>query len=827
MFTMDCELSEYSPRILIVDDEPSSVLELAELLDSMGDIHTASSGQQALQLIDSLRPDLVMLDINMPGIDGFEVCQQIRQNPEYCDIAVVFVTAHSQQENEIASLSMGGIDFISKPVDYEVCKLRMQNLLLIQQQKRSLQNAKQDLLQLIDHVPNFISYWDKEWFNRYTNDERGRWFGFSSQELKRQHISLILPKQVLDNMAQCLPNSNGAYHLSTSFELTPAHTRHFIINWSEMHYKGHEDGYLMTMVDITHEKQVEQNLYQQKKYLDVILNSVDEGVIATDSRGLVTFINPKAELITGWKVSEVLGHSIEEVVQLRDPETKINTENPIRVCLRQRRVTRMPLNTQLVSKDGRLAQIEQTAAPLRDSDGIITGAVAMIHDISQSISLSLLRNQASSYDQLTNVPNRIFIREKLQLACDAVKASKMQMAMAVIDVDHFKSFNDAHGNSTGDAALKSLARRLFENYEPAHSIGRLGADEFMVIFRDVGDSDAVETTLHSMLDLLRRPVTIDDNHYSLSVSIGVSLINTDCNEPDLVMQQADAALYRAKFEGGDLYRVFTKELEISLLQRRSTEELLRRSLINTEKLEVYYQPKLDLNTGQVIGAEALARLRDDSGKIVSPVEFIPIAEETGLIVQLGSMVLHKACEDCYAWTKSGFKIPVSVNISAVQCLHNELLHTVDAALLASGLPSSLLDLEVTETAFIRNFEETLEKFRALKDKNISISIDDFGKGYSNLTYLRRLDVDTLKLDMSYVRGMLDNPRDYEIVKTIVNLGQSMNLNMIAEGVETAAHRDALRKLGCNYGQGYFYAKPLPFDDFMHYLTHPSQQGLKA
>lgn len=827
MFTMDCELSQNSPHILIVDDDPSSILELSASLEAMGEIHSASSGQQALQLIEEMRPDLVMLDINMPDMDGFEVCQTIRQNPDFSDIAIVFVTAHSEQENEIASLSMGGVDFISKPVDYEVCKLRIQNLLLIQQQKRSLLNAKQDLLQLIDHVPNFISYWDKEWYNRYSNDDRGRWFGFSSQELVKQHISLILPKQVFDEMAQCLPDSTGAYHLTTSFELTPAHTRHFIINWSEMHYKGHEDGYLMTMVDITHQKETEQHLYQQKKYLDVILRSVDEGVIATDSRGLVTFINPKAEFITGWKVSEVLGHSIEEVVQLRDPETKVNTENPIRVCLRQRRVTRMLLNTQLVSKDGRLAQIEQTAAPLRDSDGNITGAVAMIHDISQSISLSLLRSQVSSFDQLTNVPNRIFIREKLQLACDAVKAANIQMAMAVIDVDHFKSFNDSHGNSNGDAVLKSLARRLFENYEPTHSIGRLGADEFMVIFRDVGDSEEVETTLHSMLDLLRRPFTIEEDSYSLSVSIGVSLINPDCNEPDLVMQQADAALYRAKFEGGDIYRVFTKELEISLLQRRSTEELLRRSLINSEKLEVYYQPKLDLNTGRVIGAEALARLKDDSGKLVSPVEFIPIAEETGLIVQLGSMVLHKACNDCYAWTKSGFKLPVSVNISAVQCLHNDLIHTVDAALLASGLPASLLDLEVTETAFIRNFEETLEKFRALKDKNISISIDDFGKGYSNLTYLRRLDVDTLKLDMSYVRGMLDNPRDYEIVKTIVNLGQSMNLSLIAEGVETAAHRDALRQLGCAYGQGYFYAKPLPFDDFINYLIESAQEGLKA
>jgi len=825
MFTMECGLSENSPTLLIVDDEPSSLLELSNSLAELGDIRTASSGQQALELIEQLRPDLVMLDIQMPDMNGFEVCQQLRQTPELCDIAIVFVTAHSHQENEIASFSLGGIDFISKPVDYEVCKLRIQNLLLIQKQKRHLQNAKQDLMHLVNQVPNFISYWDKDWYNRYTNDERGRWFGFNAQELLNQHISLILPKQLLDEMSHCLPNSLGLYHLSTSFQITPGNIRYFIINWSEVQYNGHDDGYLMTMVDITHEKQVEQNLFQQKEYLNIILSSVDEGVIATDTRGLVTFINPKAEFITGWKTSEVLGHSIEEVVQLRDPETKINTENPIRVCLRQHRVTRMPLNTQLVSKDGRLSQIEQTAAPLRDHDGNMSGAVAVIHDISQSVSLSLLRSQASSYDQLTNVPNRIFIREKLQLACDAVKASDMRMAMAVIDVDHFKSFNDAHGNGTGDAVLKLLARRLFENYEPGHSVGRLGADEFMVIFRDFDDE--ADATLHSLLDLLRTPFRIEDTSYSLSVSIGVSVIDSHCNEPDLTMQQADAALYRAKFEGGDVYRVFSKELEVSLLQRRSTEELLRRSLINTEKLEVFYQPKVDLRTGQVIGVEALARLRDDSGKIVSPIEFIPIAEETGLIVQLGGLVLERACEDCYAWNQRGYTVPVSVNISAVQCLHNELLNTVEATLLASGLAPSLLELEVTETAFIRDFENTLEKFHQLKQMGISISIDDFGKGYSNLTYLRRLDVDKLKLDMSYVRGMLENPRDYEIVKTIINLGQSMNLNMIAEGIETEFHRDALIKLGCHYGQGYLYAKPLPHESFMNYLSTSINKGLEA
>lgn len=594
--------------------------------------------------------------------------------------------------------------------------------------------------------------------------------------------------------------------------------RHFVITWSETSYQGHQSGYLMTISDITHQKQVESHLEQQKQHLNVILSSVAEGVIATDERGLITFINPKAELITGWRQSEAFQKPIEVVMQLRDPDTKINTENPIRISLRQQRVTSMPLNTQLVARDGRLSQIEQTAAPLRDPEGYIVGAVAVIHDISQSVSLTLLRHQASSYDQLTNVPNRLFIREKLQLATDAVKVSDICMALAVLDVDHFKFFNDAHGNSTGDAVLKALARRMFENYEPEHSVGRLGADEFMLILRGDLNGNNLDSALHSLLDLVRAPLTVDEKQYSLSVSIGVSLISKKGScDPDTIMQQADAALYRAKFEGGDRYKVFTADLERSLLQRRSTEELLRESLHNKEKLHVYYQPKVDLNSNRVTGCEALARIQDQQDRLIPPNEFIPIAEETGLIIQLGRLVLEKACKDCRDWLKKGLDIPVSVNISAVQCLNEDLVQMIGDVLYVTGLPAEYLELEVTETAFIRDFDKTLDKFRLLKEIGVKLAIDDFGKGYSNLTYLRRMDVDMLKIDMSYVKGMLNNQRDYEIVKTIVNLGQSMQLDLVAEGVESTEHVDALLKLGCHLGQGYLYARPLPIKQFSEFL----------
>lgn len=337
MFTMDCDLTASPVKILLVDDEPSAQLELKALLSKLVDVHTADSGEAALAQLEHLKPDLILLDIEMPGINGLEVCQRIRDNPATRDIAIIFVTAHSSIDNEIASLSQGAVDFIAKPIDHKVCELRVKNLLMIQQQSKKLFNARQEVMHLVGQVPNFISYWDKDWHNLFCNDEQAEWFGFSPLELLGQHLSLIFPANIIALMQQAQPDSQGLYQTTSSFEVGLGNMRSFIINWSETAYQGNDNGFLLTLTDISEQKQIEHNLQEQKDFLNIILGSVAEGVMATDNQGLVTFINAKAQLITGWRQSEALNQPIEQVVQLRDPETKINTENPIRVALRQQR----------------------------------------------------------------------------------------------------------------------------------------------------------------------------------------------------------------------------------------------------------------------------------------------------------------------------------------------------------------------------------------------------------------------------------------------------------------------------------------------------------
>jgi len=815
-------LDQLPAKILIIDDDPVSVVELETILSPIASIITLPSGNKALDTAKAEQPDLIILDINMPGMSGFEVCKQIQQDPATAHIAIIFVTSFDANQNEVTSLKLGAIDFISKPIIHDICLHRVKNLLLMSKQAKSLSAAKDELVDIVRQVPNFISFWDAEWNNLFSNDFEGKWFGFDNRELLYQPLSLILPLDVMRQMGSTLADHEGLYRIDTSFDVTLGERRYFSLTWSESTCPDGKHGFILTIADVTQQKQNEFALIDQKEQLSVLLSSIAEGVIATDSNGLVTFINPKAELITGWYLEDALNKSIESIMQLRDPDTKINAENPIRIALRQHRVTTMPLNTQLLAKNGRISDIEETAAPVRNFNGEVIGAVAVIHDISHSVSLSLLRNQITTFDAVTEIPNRLFIQEKLKLACESVTLHGANMAVAVIDIDHFKFFNDNHGNLKGDKALRIIARRLFENFEPIHSVGRLAADEFIVIFRDVSDDETLYKLVSELLDLARCPLKIDDEEFTLSLSIGVANITRQSNDPDMLLQQADAALYRAKFEGGNRYLIFSDELQNTLLQKRSTEELLRKAIATPSMIQVFYQSKVDLKSGSILGCEALVRLCETNGNIVSPVEFIPIAEESGLILPLGRQVLYKACEEWRKWYSSGFDINLSVNVSVVQCLNDNFVNDIVDAIHATGMDPTRLELEVTETAFIRNFEQTLDKFATLKQMGIQISIDDFGKGYSNLTYLRRLDVDKLKLDMSYVQGMLDNERDYELVKTIILLGQSMNLKLVAEGIETIEHRDALLKLGCLYGQGYLYSKPLPAETFFNYLSKNQQ-----
>lgn len=688
--------------ILIVDDQAGNIALLTEILSDLGDIYFVVHSTQAYDKAVELQPDVILLDIEMPQLDGFEVCQLLKNSPLTQDISVIFISARTEAEFEFNSLSYGAVDFIARPFNREICRLRVQNHLVLQQQAKALRLGQQQI-------------------------------------------------------------------------------------------------------------------YAEKQRLQVTLNSIGDAVIATDVDACVTFMNPIAERMTGWRASEAIGESIYVVMQLQDADSKQPSTNPISLALSEKRIVAMALNCELVNRSSAEAiPVEDSAAPIFDMNGDMLGAIIVFHDVGQARALATKMSFLANHDQLTGLPNRILLNDRIHQACRLANMIERQVGIILLDIDQFKYLNDSLGHQLGDKLLLKLVKRLQTVLEPEHTLARIGGDEFVLIYPDIVHTEQISILAQNIQRIMRQPFDIEGKKYIMAVSMGISLYPTDSASEEELMRHADVALFKAKQEGRNRYCFFSEELGQRMLQRHQQEQYLRNA-IEHDRIEVHFQPKVTLETSKVIGAEALVRIRSEDGKLLSPADFIPLAEETGLIIPLGKVVLIKSCQQAAVWRGNGTALPVSVNIAAAQFTDPSLVGLIEQLLVDYQLPPTLLELEVTETALIQDPERTaniLKDFRAL---GIRISIDDFGTGYSSLSYLKRFKVDVLKIDMSFVKDMLQDRSDYEIVKTIISLGQSMNIELIAEGIETAAHRDSLLELGCCYGQGYYYSKPLPSEQFIQYL----------
>lgn len=423
-----------------------------------------------------------------------------------------------------------------------------------------------------------------------------------------------------------------------------------------------------------------------------------------------------------------------------------------------------------------------------------------------------LRNEAKRlayYDALTGLPNRQLFTNRAAQAIQQAQSNGSKVALLLLDLDHFKSINDSLGHSVGDAILKCVAERLASSVRPQDTVSRPGGDEFLILLPQVVRLEAIGDLSEQLLRTLASPMQIGEKRYSITTSIGVSIYPEDSTDLEALYSHADAAMYQAKREGRNRSRFFSRTLETSTRARHMLEQHMR-SALEQGVFEVFYQPKMDARTGCIRGMEALIRCRPSDGTLLSPGEFIPVAEETGLIVPLGRQVLTQACKDACLLMESGFQVPVSVNISAVQFREDNFFDMIRRGLQDSGLPAYLLELEITEGVLADNVVKARETLEALKCMGVRLAIDDFGTGYSSLSYLKQLPIDVLKIDQSFVRDMLDDHSDAAIIEAIVRMGQALGLELIAEGVENQEQAISLMALGCWLMQGYHYCRPVPF-----------------
>jgi diguanylate cyclase (GGDEF)-like protein len=431
------------------------------------------------------------------------------------------------------------------------------------------------------------------------------------------------------------------------------------------------------------------------------------------------------------------------------------------------------------------------------------------------------------HDILTGLPNRVLVQDRFVHVKSQAERDGLKLALFFLDLDGFKTINDSLGHGVGDALLRQIAERLRSCVRESDTICRLGGDEFLVLLSNVSSADDTVPVLLKLLESLREPVYVDGRELSTSVSIGAAIYPDDGRDFDTLLKKADMAMYRAKDAGRNTYRYFNEQMNDEAVEQLALRSDLRHALERSEFV-LHYQPQIDLTTGRVLGAEALVRWNHPVQGLVPPGRFIPAAEESGLIIPLGAWVMQEACRQTAAWRRAGLPpLVMAVNLSAVQFRRGDVEQTVTSVLEMAGLPPQALELELTESILIHESENVLATVRRLKQQGVRFSIDDFGTGYSSLSYLKRFEIDKLKIDRSFVRDLAVDADDAAIVRAIIQMARSLGLSTIAEGVETDEMLSRLRAFGCDEAQGYYFARPMPAQEFEHYLREQNARASQA
>jgi diguanylate cyclase (GGDEF)-like protein/PAS domain S-box-containing protein len=554
--------------------------------------------------------------------------------------------------------------------------------------------------------------------------------------------------------------------------------------------------------------------------LRTITNSQSEGVIALDMRTCITFANPAAVRMLGCTSdADVLGARIRDKLTLRNRRLPIDFTSMV-----EGQLVAHDADATLGPPDGDNLDIAYSITPLR-AEGEHVGAVLVLRDVTERRAFQDELTRRALHDELTGLPNRRLLLERLDHALTRSSSTGLHHGLLFLDLDRFKLVNDSYGHIMGDKLLVQVAGRLRAGLSPVHSVARMSGDEFIVLIEDAPDMETVTAIAESLLQVMKEPFIVDGQRIFMSASIGVGLTQDDQGR-DVVLAGIDAAAYAAKASGRNCYCVSTDASVDETRARLDLEVSLRHGLDENE-LELHYQPIVTSDFGKVVGVEALVRWRSPQRGILWPQQFVPIAEETGLIVPMGRWVLEDACRTLRAWTLDHPDRPplrVSVNLSALQFAQHKLAEDVAETLASTGLPASQLCLEITETVLMSDTIGTVTTLNALHDLGVAVAIDDFGTGYSSLSYLKRFAIDVVKLDRTFIEGLVTDEVDMAIAGAVIKLTEALHMTTVAEGVETDSQRQVLVELGCPFIQGYLTSRPLPAADFLDFWTSTYPQA---
>lgn len=664
----------------------------------------------------------------------------------------------------------------------------------------------------MENAPEGVFFMNRDAGFSYVNEKACRSLGYTRDELmslKLWDIDPLFPREKWQLVwTQSKEDKIDTLHTETTHRRKDGMV--FPVEVSAKHlWLGDHELHVAFVRDITERKRAEEELRQ----LAAVVKNTAEAVVVTDANNKIIAVNQAFSEITGYSEAEALGNNPRILKSDRHDRdfyrtmwAAIETAGLWQGEIWDRR------------KSGEIFPAWSTISVIRDIDNHIINYVAVFSDISAIKRSQEQLDFLAHHDPLTALPNRLLFNDRLEHALKRAEREGHQVAVLFLDLDRFKNINDSLGHPVGDILLKETAKRITHLIRQEDTVARLGGDEFIILIEKIDEAQDVAQLAKKLTEAVGNPFSVKGHELHLTVSVGISLYPGDGQEGATLVRNADAAMYRAKEEGRNAYQFYTTALTAAAFERLTLETALRHAL-EKEQLVLFYQPQYSLKTGELVGAEALIRWRHPDMGLILPSRFIPLAEESGLIESIGEWVLQNACKQMKTWLDAGFSLErVAVNLSCIQFQRGDIVGTVKRVLEETGLSSQRLELEITESLVMQKTAWTINVVDKLKRLGVTISIDDFGTGYSSLSYLKRLPVDKLKIDKSFVRDIPHDPNDAAIARAVVALGQSLNLEVIAEGVETEKQHEFLAALGCDEGQGHWYGKPAAAEEFVSYFS---------
>ncbi|MCC6608648.1 MAG: EAL domain-containing protein [Burkholderiales bacterium] len=853
-------VNAHTPVVLVVDDDQITRLVVAETLTPQGfRVVEAACGEDALDAFSRMRPDAILLDINMPGMNGFECCERIRRLPHGERVPILILTVSDDDASIARAYEVGATDFAAKPISWKLLGHRMRYLLRASRALESRARSEARFRSLVHLSSDW--YWEQDESFRFTlvsqegaaksGVARAHALGKACWEMHEaapaigaweDHRATLLARQPFRDFEYvCAGDDGQPRHVSTSGEP--------IFDGG-----GRFRGYRGVGHDITGRKLAEQQLaadaarqkwiagFGQRALETTTLETLlAQAVQATDGASadgaaVLEYLPPDGEAERGrFVVRAASGVGADApsgaVVTLCDAcgvAAALRSEAPVIVpsCPTARCeqpagrargcASRASVSVPILGEAGPFAVLTMVKA---GEASFSDDAAEFVQTVGNIVSSAVQRHQAEArlaylaqYDSITGLANRNLLRDRLDQAIALAARDGRQVAVLFADLDRFKLVNDTYGHHLGDRLLAEVGARLRALVRASDTLARVSGDEFVAVLPNVDQAEAAANVAQKVLARLGAPFRLGGHEVSVNASVGIALYPADGADAESLLKSADAALYRAKDLGRGAYCFFTAEMERRSHARRQVQADLRLA-IEREEFTLVYQPRVDLATRRVRGVEALLRWQHPHRGTVSPADFIPALEETGLIVPAGEWVVRAACRQIRAWRQAGLvPVPVSVNVSARQFQARNLDQRIVELVAGEGVDPRLLELEITESYLMQDPEHAIEALQRLREAGLQISIDDFGTGYSSLAHLPRFPVTALKVDRSFVRDATSDPNAAAIVRAVIDMAHTLGFAVVAEGVETAPQVAFLRMHRCDLAQGYYFGKPARPDD---------------